>query len=56
MPKQIMSFCHFMTYFGHHPLPDSSTFAAVWSAYEAWSKEQVSLILQYNEEIAEIAL
>jgi hypothetical protein len=56
MPKQIMSFCHFMTYFGHHPLPDSSTFAAVWSVYEAWSKEQVSLILQYNEEIAEIAL
>jgi hypothetical protein len=53
-PELFVSFCQFNTYFEHHPL-DAALLAAIWSRYAAWSKEQVSLILQYDKEIAEIA-
>ena len=54
MPDLFVSFCQFNTYFDRHPL-DAASLAAIWSQYAAWSKEQVSLILQYDKEIAEIA-
>ncbi|MBR0695269.1 hypothetical protein [Bradyrhizobium lablabi] len=54
MPELFVSFCQFITYFGHHHL-DAALLADIWSRYVAWSKEQVSLILQYDKEIAEIA-
>jgi hypothetical protein len=54
MPELFVSYCQFNTYLEHHPL-DAASLTAIWSQYAAWSKEQVSLILQYDKEIAEIA-
>jgi hypothetical protein len=53
MPARFVSFGHFASHFAGLSI-DTGVLAILWIQYAAWSKEQTSLILQFDKEIAEV--
>jgi hypothetical protein len=56
-PEEIVSLSHLNAYIYHLPAHDFDyeVVARTWSHFELWRKEQVSMILRFNEDILEIS-
>jgi hypothetical protein len=56
-PEEIVSLSHLNAYIDHLPVRDfdKEVVARTWSHFELWRKEQVSMILRFNQDILEMS-